>query len=357
MQTIFKHYIKRLINLLIFLLILFGFYIGIKYLIVFFAPFLTAAALSAINEPIIRFLEKRMKLSRKTSTVLSLTFSISIIAVLTIAILFKIYTELIKLQNNIPNYITSISYLISGYYAKVNTLYNSLPLSIQEGFKNNILVFLPKLEGIITYIASSIITSITSLPKVGIFFTVTLLSSYFISSDKKNIRNFIYKQIPYRSQKNFYKAKSGAVSSIFGYFKAQLIIMVITFVISVLGFIIINTDYAVLMALVTALADGVPLLGSGIVMVPWIILNLISGNIRLALGLLSVYLFAILVRQLIEPKIVSTQTGLHPLVTLISMYLGLMVFGVIGLFLGPVAIIVLKNLHSSGIITIWKESP
>lgn len=357
MQTVFRHYLKKLADIFIFLFILFVFYIGIKYLLVFFAPFITAAVISAINEPIIGFLEKRMKLSRKSSTVLSLILSICLIAVLTISILIKIYTELIKLQNNLPNYVSSISYLISGYYSKINTLYNSLPLSIQESFKNNTLVFLPKLEAVITYIASSIITSITSLPKLSIFVTVTLLSSYFISSDKKNLRNFIYRQIPKKSQKNFYNAKNGAVSSIFGYFKAQLIIMAVTFVISTIGFIIIKTDYAVLMGLVTALADGIPLVGSGIVMVPWIILNLLTGNIHMALGLTSVYLFAIIVRQLIEPKIVSNQTGLHPLVTLISMYSGLMIFGVIGLFLGPVAVILLKNIYSSGIITIWKESP
>jgi len=131
--------------------------------------------------------------------------------------------------------------------------------------------------------------------------------------------------------------------------------MFITFIISTIGFIIIDTGYEVLMGLVTALADGIPLLGSGIVIVPWIILNLITGNIRMALGLLSVYLFAVIVRQIIEPKIVSTQTGLHPLVTLISMYFGLIIFGVVGLFLGPVIMIMLKNLHSSGIITIRKE--
>lgn len=356
MQYLFKHYLNRLADIFIFICILFGFYIGVKYLFVFFAPFITAAVISAINEPIIGFFEKRMKLSRKSSTVLSLTLSICVIAVLTISILFKIYSELIKLQNNLPNYITSFSYLISGYYTKISMLFDSLPLSIRESLKNNMLVFLPKLEAVITYIAGSIITSISSLPKLGIFVTVTFLSSYFISSDRKKIRNFIYRQIPQKSQKNFYNAKNGAISSIFGYFKAQLIIMAVTFVISTIGYIIIKTDYSVLMGLVTALADGIPLLGSGIVVVPWIILNLITGNIRMALGLSSVYLFAIIVRQLIEPKIVSNQTGLHPLVTLFSMYSGLMIFGVIGLFLGPVAVILLKSIHSSGIITVWKES-
>ncbi|NLL04806.1 MAG: sporulation integral membrane protein YtvI [Clostridiaceae bacterium] len=356
MQAFVKHNIKKLINLIVIAIILLGLYIGIKYVFIFLAPFLIATVISAVNEPIILFIEKKTNLNRKISTVITLTLCICSIATLAISILFKIYAELIKLQSNLPNYITSISYLISSYYSRINALYNNLPLSVQENFKDNVLVLLPKLEEVITIVASSIITSISSLPKLGIFITVVLLSSYFISSDKDNIRNFLYRQIPRNSQKNFYKAKNGAVSSIFGYFRAQLIIMAVTFVISTLGFVIINTEYAVIMGLLTAIADGIPLLGSGIVMVPWIILNFITGNVRIALGLLSVYLFAIIVRQIIEPKIVSSQTGLHPLVALISMYLGLMIFGVLGLFLGPITMILLKNLHSSGIITIWKDS-
>lgn len=357
MQTIFKKYIKQLTSFLLFVGLLFGAYIGLKYIFTFFAPFVLAAFISAINEPIVGFLEKKLNFNRKSATILSLTISICIIAALVLIMLFKIYTELIKLQNNLPNYITIISYFFTGYYSKLNSFYNNLPLDIHGSFSNNMLLFLPKLEEFITTLAGSILAIISSLPKLGIFITVTLLSSYFISSDKKNIRNFIYTQIPHKSQKNFYNAKIGAVSSIFGYFRAQLIIMAVTFFISALGFIIIHTDYAILMGLLTAIADGIPLLGSGIVLVPWIILNFITGNLRMALGLSSVYLFAIIVRQIIEPKIVYKQTGLHPLVTLISMYLGFMIFGVIGLFLGPVTMIFLKNLHSSGIITIWKESP
>lgn len=111
------------------------------------------------------------------------------------------------------------------------------------------------------------------------------------------------------------------------------------------------------MGLITAIADGIPLLGSGLVMIPWIIWNFITGNFRMGFGLSSVYLFAVIVRQIIEPKIVSNQTGLHPLATLISMYFGLMIFGITGIFIGPIIMIFIKSLNSSGIITIWNESP
>ncbi|WP_010246519.1 sporulation integral membrane protein YtvI [Acetivibrio cellulolyticus] len=357
MLTIFKRYGNQLASILIVAGLLFGAYVGIKYVIAFLAPFILAVIISSINEPVVRFLESKAKMDRKAASISSLILSVCVIAAIAVLVLFKTYGELIKLQRNLPAYIDSSSYILSGYYSRINSFYNNLPYQVQSSFRENLLVFLPKIEGLITSIATSIINSITSLPKLGVFTTVTLLSSYFISSDRKNIRNFIYRQIPNRSQKNFYTVKNGTVSSIFGYFRAQMIIMTVTFVVSTLGFIIINTEYAVLMGLITALADGIPLLGSGIVMIPWIIWNFITGNIRMGLGLSSVYLFAVIVRQIIEPKIVSNQTGLHPLVTLISMYLGLMIFGVTGLFIGPIIMIFLKSLHSSGVVTIWNESP
>lgn len=357
MQNIIHRYIQPLGSILIIIGLLFTAYIGIRYVIVLLAPFMIATLISIINEPVVSFLEARAKMSRKLSSIISLTLSISIIAALAVFILFNIYGELIKLQHNLPSYIDSISYLLTGYYSKISSFYDKLPYQVQGSFKENLIVFLPKIQGIITSIAASIISSITSLPRLGIFVTVTLLSSYFISSDKKNIRSFLYKQIPKTSRNSFYNVKTGTLTSIFGYFKAQLIIMTVTFIISTLGFIIIDTEYSLLMGLITALADGIPLLGSGLVMIPWIIWNFITGNFRMGFGLSSVYLFAVIVRQIIEPKIVSNQTGLHPLATLISMYFGLMIFGITGIFIGPIIMIFIKSLNSSGIITIWNESP
>lgn len=357
MLSYLKGYGKQLASFLIIAGLVFLAYIGIKYIAAFVAPFLLAFVISSANEPIVCFLESKVKLNRKAACIIALLLSVCIITALAALMLFKIYGELIKLNSNLPFYIEHISYVLTGYYSRISTFYNSLPHQLQNSFKENLLVFLPKIEGLVTTLASYIISSITSLPKLGVFITVTLLSSYFISSDRKRIRNFIYSQIPYPSQKNFYNIKKGTLSSIFGYFRAQLIIMTITFVISTLGFIIIKAEYAVIMGLLTALADGIPMLGSAIVLIPWILWNFLTGNIGMGLGLSSVYLFAIIVRQLIEPKIVSNQTGLHPLVTLISMYLGLMVFGISGLFIGPVIMMFLMSLHTSGVLTIWKESP
>lgn len=190
MQNIIQRYIQPLGSILIIIGLLFTAYIGIRYIIVFLAPFIIATLISIINEPVVCFLEARAKMSRKLSSIISLTLSISIIAALAVLILYNIYGELIKLQHNLPSYIDSISYILTGYYSKISSFYDKLPYQVQGSFKENLIVFLPKIQGLITSIAASIISSITSLPRLGIFVTVTLLSSYFISSDKKIYATF-----------------------------------------------------------------------------------------------------------------------------------------------------------------------
>ncbi|MFZ5986826.1 MAG: sporulation integral membrane protein YtvI [Bacillota bacterium] len=350
-----EKYKKTVTSVITILLIILVIYMGATFLFAFLAPFIIAVVISLINEPIINYMEKKMRINRKYASVLSLVLTVSIITFLIVLIVLKVYYELIRLQNNLPQYIETISNTISGYYDRASVFYDYFPDNISASLEDNFKSNLPKVEKIITSIAASILNSITSIPKIAVFTTVTLLSSYFISSDRRNIRNFVYKQLPGNFKKGFPGVKSEAGSAILGYFRAQLVLMSITFIQSTLGFIIIKADYAVLMGFIVALSDGIPILGTGIIMLPWIAWSFITGNMKMACGLASVYLSGLIIRQVIEPKIVAAHTGLHPLVTLISMYMGLMLFGVIGLFIGPLFAILLKSLQKSGVISLWND--
>jgi sporulation integral membrane protein YtvI len=166
---------------------------------------------------------------------------------------------------------------------------------------------------------------------------------------------FIYRQLPDSWSKNLAGVKTDTFSALLGYFRALLILIGFTFIEVTLGLFILGVDYALLLGLIVAISDAIPIVGTGLVMVPWIAWNFISGNTQLGLGLLIIYILGIIMRQVMEPKIVGDQIGLHPLVTLASMYIGLEVFGVLGMIIGPVSIIILKNLQNSGVLRIWKE--
>ncbi|MCX7747130.1 MAG: sporulation integral membrane protein YtvI [Clostridia bacterium] len=354
MNELLHRYSKAICNLLLAFFIFILLYFSVKFLLPVLAPFVIAVVISIINEPFIAFFE-RLKIPRAFASVLSLLISISIITILAVVGVIKIFNELVNLQNNISIYANSISTQIVDFLNRLSEYYNNLPKEISVPVSENIKGIALKLQVMVTSMAGQIITTLSSIPKMTVFITVTLISTYFISSDRRKIRTFVYKQLPGSWSKRFPEIKTGTFSAILGYFKALLILMSFTFFEVSIGLIIIGADYALLMGLLVALSDAIPVVGTSLIMVPWIVFNFISGNIRMGLGLTIIYLVGVIIRQIFEPKIVGAQIGLHPLVTLIAMYIGFEIFGAAGMLLGPIAMIVLKNLQSSGIIKLWRE--
>jgi sporulation integral membrane protein YtvI len=346
-----RPFIKLLLIVCVFLII----YLSVKYMLPFLAPFIIALIISIINEPVIRLLENKAKIPRKIAAIVSLLLTISILGVIVTLGVIKIFNELVILQGNLSTYVDSISGQIADLSHKLSIYYNNLPSNVVSTIDGSINNLYSSLEGVITYLVSYLIDTITSIPRLAVFIIVTLLSTYFISSDRNLILNFFRRQVPDSWAKNFYGIKTGTVKALLGYFKAILILMLITFVETTIGLFIIRSDYILVMGVVVALADAVPVIGTGIVYVPWIGWNLITGNIGFAIPLSIIYILGVMTRQILEPKIIGHHIGLHPLATLVSMYIGLSLFGFLGLFIGPISIIIVKNLQHFGIVRIWKE--
>ncbi len=346
-QSIIK---KLLLILLIFAVI----YLSISYLLPFFAPFVIALIVSYINEPVIKLLQ-RFKISRKAAAAVSLLFTMSLLGlVLTVGIL-KMYNELIVLQDNLTKYSSDISVKINGLIHKATLFYNGLPDQVTGTITKNLISFSEKIGLVITSVIQYVINTVSSIPRLTVFVIVTILGTYFISSDKKSISSFFYRQLPFSWRKNIVSLKKDTFKALLGYFKAILILMGFTFIEVSIGLFILNVNYAFLIALLVGLSDAIPIMGTGVVMVPWILWTVISGDMPLAIGLSIIYVLGILIRQIMEPKIVGSQIGLHPLVTLLAMYIGLKFFGIIGMFVGPISIIVVKKLQDSGVMRLWND--
>ena len=136
-------------------------------------------------------------------------------------------------------------------------------------------------------------------------------------------------------------------SALFGWIKAQLILMTITFTELNIGFLIMKVENSLLLSLLIAVVDALPILGTGTILIPWAIIKLISGDYRLGISLLLLYLIVIIVRQLIEPKIVGKQIGMYPLLTLFAMYTGLQAMGFAGMIVGPIIVLIIKSILES----------
>ena len=199
---------------------------------------------------------------------------------------------------------------------------------------------------------NKVIIFITSIPNMGICIGVSILALYFICTDKIYMLDQLEHHFPQKWVRKIGDNVREISKSLGGYVKAQAILIFISFIISLIGLYIfkiahLNVRYPLLIAIGIAFVDALPIFGSGSVMIPWAIISAFNGDIKLALGVFILWLIMTIVRQIIEPKIVSGQLGIHPIFTLIAMYTGFKFVGVFGLLLGPIILIVLKSIFSS----------
>jgi len=349
MKTLYIKYNRITSGIIPVLIILLAIYLSFKYFLHLIAPFAAGAIIAAVNEPVISFLENKLRLPRSASAALSLLLTIIVLLIIATLSIFKIYNELVFLKQNISHHLNDISHEFDKLLSRLTEYYNSLPSGISNAADEALRNQVPKLQERLTGIIGSLLNAIKSIPRVIIFTVMTLLSAYFISSDRRRLRGYFYKSLPSSWSRNIVWVKSDTLKALLGYFKAMLILMIFTFIQFCIGLAIIGSDYVLIMSLLIALTDAIPIFGTGIIMVPWTLWNILTGNITKAAGLSVIYLTGIIIRQFLEPKIVGSHIGLHPLATLAAMYLGLELFGPLGLLFGPICMIILKSVYHAGV--------
>ena len=199
---------------------------------------------------------------------------------------------------------------------------------------------------------SNLLQTITEIPAICIYIGITLISTYFICTDKLYILDQIEHHLPKTWVKRLMLHLRKLVSSLGCYLKAEFILVGISFVITLFGlyilnFVGLNVQFPFLAALAIGFVDALPILGSGTVFVPWSIFAALDGDIHLAIALLVLLAIISIIRQLLEPKVVSKQIGIHPIFTLIAMYTGFKVLSIMGLLIGPIILIVLNNVFGT----------
>ncbi|MCI8273253.1 MAG: sporulation integral membrane protein YtvI [Clostridia bacterium] len=339
--------IRRILNVS---LLIFATYIGIK-LAVFYMPFLIAFILSLIVEPAIKYLMRTTKLNRKVSSIIIFVIVFSIIIGSTVWGVISLISESTNLLQTLNIYIDKAYTQIQDTIGKLNISKISVSSNILNIAENSSKEILLKASKWITQILTQIINGITSIPVIGIYTVITILSLYFICTDKIYILDFMEHHMPIRWVQKIGTHIKEITKSLGGYLKAEAILILVSFVISLIGlyifkFIGMDVRYPLLMALAIGFVDALPILGSGTVMVPWSIIVALNGDIRLGIAIIVLWIIMSITRQFLEPKIVSGKIGIHPIFTLIAMYTGFKIIGVMGMLVGPIVLIILKNIFA-----------
>lgn len=352
-------YLKILANLFVAVLTIVAvFYLAPK-LLVFFMPFVVGYIISWIANPVVRFFEKRLKIVRKHGSM------IIIIGVLGVVILI-FYLAGLKLAEETVHFIRSFP-----------ETYENLA----EEFKTigaNLRVFLERLPGdteeVILDITSNLSTYIGGLvqaigeptfeaagnfaknvPGTVIAIIMSILSAYFFTADRDKIHAMVNAHMPESIQKNVITVLKDLKHVVGGYFKAQLKIMVVVYAIVVVGLALLKVDYVLLVAFIIAFLDMLPFFGTGTVLGPWAIIKILSGDYSMAIALIILYVVTQVVRQVIQPKLVGDSIGMDPLATLLFMFIGFKLSGVIGMIVAVPLGMILINLYKAGVFDnqIW----
>lgn len=342
-----KYWTTVIKNIAIFILSLISIFVLFK-LAVFYMPFLIGFIISLIIEPLIRKLANKTGLERKTSAIIIMIIIFSILIGLIIWGVITLIAESSNLIESINIYIEKIYNFIQKFKIRET----NLPETVIEIIENCTSKLLNWVTTFTTNFLTNTMQKVTLIPVAFIYITITILSTYFICADKFYILDQVEHHVPRLWVKRFIKHLREICLALGNYLKAEVILITISFFIVLIGlyigkFVGLKIEYPLLCALGIAFVDALPIVGSGTVMIPWAIFSILDENISLSILLIGLYIFTLVVRQMVEPKLVSNKIGIHPIFTLLAMYTGFKFCGIIGLFLGPIILIILKNIFAT----------
>lgn len=350
---------KFIVNIAYYSVIAAIFFLSLKYGLSWFLPFVTAFAVSMLMRPLATKISANLKVNEKIAACVCSVIFYSVAVFLIILAGFNLVGMLRNLFFNLPSIyekeIAPAVYEMLEWLQGVLVTLDPALVNAVDDFSNQIFTNLG------SSISAISITAITALSgviyKVPSFFVMTLITviaTFFISSDYDNITCFILRQLTPKYQALVLDIKSYGGSTLLKYAKSYAFIIFVTFSELSVAFFLLKVSNPMVLAFVISIFDILPVLGVGGILIPWGILSLLQGNYAFGIGILIVYLIITVIRQILEPKIIGSQVGLHPVATLIAMFIGAKFFGIIGLFLFPISLVIIKKLSEAGKIKLFK---
>lgn len=363
-----------IVNIIYFLIFAAAFYLFMKYAFWMFFPFIAAFIIAALLQKPLKLLTKSKKAPKGIiSAVLSLlvfTLLFGLIALGGVRIFSAIKDLITYFTDRCNNLVEFFDVLKNGYLeleiagrlpAEINDAVTGGIDSLSSYFMSGDIV--NTLTTNLSKLISPLGSVITTVPTILAALLVSIVSTCFMTASFSDIKTFILMQIPGENKQKAVRAKKILVSSVGKMLKAYAIIILITTFELSIGLYILKLvgvndgSHIIVVSLLIALIDIVPVLGTGTVVIPWSIYSFVTGNIGMGIGLLVIYAVISVIRQIIEPKLVAGQVGISPVITIISMYVGIKLFGAIGIFILPFFVIIIKLLNDEGIIHLFNSNP
>lgn len=329
------------------LMVLAVLFISIK-LALFLFPFILAYLIFIITKPIAKFLEEKIKLKSNIANLIAITSFYLIVGLILSFIVYMAISQIYVVLSMLPQSIETYQVLLTN---ALNNIQGKIPDYVYSSMSDFSHSFLSYIGQYGLKILNSSKHLVSKFPSFIVIMVIIFLSSYLMSENQEKLIKMAKKQIPDLWIEKYMEIKEKVFDLLFKYIKAQAILISLCFfevfiMLNIVNIFVVKVEYIVLIAVITALVDALPIVGSGSVLMPLAIFNLSINNYKLAISLVIIYLIIVIVRQITEPKLISNSIQSNPLIALIAMYVGYKLFGIVGFILGPIYMVVLNILFS-----------
>ncbi|MCA0969835.1 sporulation integral membrane protein YtvI [Halobacillus litoralis] len=359
MNSLLSQRFFRLIMLLSILIVaLYIFYFSWKYLY----PFIIALMLAWILQPFISLLQHRFRIPRPLAVVLLLGFFFTFLSSLILLVIVEAVKGIkimavdtpAKVEQMVTHVLTQVKSVFFKFSGGMEEWINSLPISDHLSLQESWTVLESKIRelastviesvlGILTIVLTSIPTSLTS-------FLAFALAAFFFSNDWDKMENALSKVVP-----EFWRERASLIpkqmkQTVKGVIKAQIILVCVSSVLIFTGLKLFQLEHATSITLIAAFVDLIPYIGTGVIFVPWAVYAFFQGDFLVTIQLSSLYMIVMITRQLLEPKLLASHFGIHPVLLLMALFLGFQLLGVYGMLLSPFILVCIKTLHTTGML-------
>lgn len=325
----------------------------IPKLLGFFWPFVASWILALMAAPLCSFLEKHIRLNKKWASAFVIILVLVLLAGAGYLLITKLGKELISFLSDTPTYyayfqkaIKILGMKLNGMIAPISSDFGNQIQAVFDDLLSQLGAAINKFAPQSVSMLGSAAANVTS-GLIGSL--VMILSAYFFIVDRDKMKMVLSKWLPDDLEMQYNNIKGKLMAAMGGFFLAQLKIMGIVFVILLIGFFILRSPYAFLLALLISFLDLLPVLGTGTVLIPWALIVLVQGNFHQGIILIILYIVCLLARQLLQPKIIGDSIGMDTLPTLVLIYTGYKLKGMSGMILALLIGTIMMTLYKLGI--------
>lgn len=368
-----------LINIAYYSVIVALFYLFMKYAFGLVAPFIVALAIAVILQKPLRIVSEKTKIKKNILGAVAVLLIISIIISAFVLVGYRLFVEFKGFGEYIMSRMSDLPALIRSAEQWILARLTVLPDSLEKTVTDSVTGIVDRLllasqeetsdltqtvEGglDLSFLATPLGGLLSTAKQIPVIFAgvfMGIIACFFITCDYDKFRLLISENISREHEVAIVKTRRILGDILGKMLKSYATLIFITFcevsiglnIMKLLG--VYSGGYILVISIITAIVDILPVLGTGTILIPWAIFNLFTGNIGLGIGLVILYVLITVIRQVIEPRLVAMNVGLHPAITLFGMYLGVQIFGFFGIFILPITFVLVKALNDEGIIHLW----